>query len=240
MHSRSGDTACFIGQCKGTAVYVDLHTGQRIDQRHRIGSACLCCTGDLGDIRYVRRQLHDHRLLCDLFDLSGKLFHMLWILTESKETSIDVRTGNVDLHHVDLFLCQPFYHSQVFFRCMTADIDDDLRIVFLKEGNISFTEYIDTGILKPYGIHHTTISLCHSGSCISRPGNICHTFGHNGAQTVEIHKFTVFLTGAKGSGGCHHRILQFHTGDLHTHICHHTTSVERNTGPSLHTRLLWT
>ena len=103
MHSRSGDTAGLIGQCKGTAVYIDLHTGQRIDQRHRIGSACLCCPGDLSDIRYVRGQLHDYRLLCDLFDLGRELLHMLRILAESEEARVDVGAGNVDLHHIEPF-----------------------------------------------------------------------------------------------------------------------------------------
>ena len=166
---------------------------------------------------------------------------MLRILAESEEARVDVGAGNVDLHHIDLFLCQPFNHSQIFFRRMTADVDDDLRVIFLKEGNISLAENVDAGVLKADGVHHAAVSLCHSRSRVSRPGHVCHAFRHNGAQAVEIHKFTVFFTGSKGSGGCHHRIFQLHTGDIHAHICHHnSTSVERNTGPSLHTRLLWT
>ena len=54
VNGRAGDAAGLIGQGEGTAVDIDLHTGEGIDEGNRIGSACLCCPGDLSDIRYVR------------------------------------------------------------------------------------------------------------------------------------------------------------------------------------------
>ena len=54
VHGRAGDAAGLIGQGEGTAVDIDLHTGEGIDEGNRIGSACLCCPGHLSDIRHVR------------------------------------------------------------------------------------------------------------------------------------------------------------------------------------------
>ena len=90
-----------------------------------------------------------------------------------------------------------------------------------KEGNITFNENIDAGILEADGIQHAAVNLRYTGSGVARPGNVCHTFGNNGPKGVQIHKFTVFHAGAESPGGSHDGIFEFYTGyiDFCIHVC---------------------
>ena len=186
---RSGHASGLICHRKCLTIDINLHTGQRIDQGNCVCPACFCRFCDLGDIRYIRCQLHDDRLLRDLLDLSGQLLYMLCILSESKESCIDIRAGNVDLHHIDRFIRKAFYHFKILFRCMSADIDNDLGIVIFQIRNVSFTEQIDSRVLKSDGIHHSTIDFGYTRSRIARPRYICHTFCRHCSKLVQIYKF---------------------------------------------------
>ena len=129
LDRRAGHAAGFVGQGKGLAFYVDLHAGQGIDQGYSICAAGFCCPGHYGNIRNVWAKLHDYRLSCHFFDLTGDGFYGFWILSEGDTAFLNIRAGNIDLQKIHRFTGQALYYTQVFFGRMAADIDHDLGIM---------------------------------------------------------------------------------------------------------------
>ena len=162
------------------------------------------------------------------------------ILSEGNAAFLYIWAGNIDLQQIHRLLRQTLYHLTVIFFTLSADIDDDLRIILLQEGNISFYKYINPRVLQTNGIEHAASGLCDSRCRIARPRHICHTLGHYGTQCSQIIKFTVLSTGSKGSGCSHDWIFKLHTCDGYFCIHYSSTSVLKNTGPSLQTLLLCT
>ena len=119
---------------------------------------------------------------------------MMCVLSKCKETCIYVRTRNINLHHIDWLVCQTFYHCQIFFRCMTTYIDNDLCIILLQKRNVSLTEQFNPRILKTYCIHHSTVCLCNSRCRISCPWNIGHTFGCYCSEFINIYIISKFCS----------------------------------------------
>ena len=152
LYCRTGHATGLVCQCKLTAVNINLHTRQCIDQRQGISSTCLCRFRCLCDICHIWTELHDHRLLCFLFDLCGDLLHQLRILSEGNAALLDIRTGNIDLQQIHILIRQTLYHLQIFFCGMTTHIDNDPCIILLQIWNISLHEYIYAGILQTNGI----------------------------------------------------------------------------------------
>ena len=62
---------------------------------------------------------------------------MVCILTESQKSRIYIWAGNIDLHHINRFVCQPFYYCQIFFRCMATYIDNDFCIILFQKKQVA-------------------------------------------------------------------------------------------------------
>ena len=165
---------------------------------------------------------------------------MLCILPKRQKACINIRARNIDLHHINRLISQSFHHCQIFFRCMTTDIDDDLRIIFLQKWNISFAEQIDSRILESDCIHHSSVNFSYTWCRITRPRDICHALGRYRSKTVQIHKLTEFFSRTKCTGSHCNRILPFYAGNIYFHVHYKSTSVDKNTGPSLQILLLFT
>ena len=219
---------------------VNLHPGQRVDQGKCVCSACLCCFCSLCNVCYIGAKLHDHRLPGPFLHLRGNCLDRLGILSESNASFFYIRAGNVDLQHIHCFIGKAFHHFAIIFRCPSADIHDDPGVKLLKERDVPLAEYVDSRILQSDGIHHAAFCLRDPRRGISRPWHIGHAFGDNGSQPVKIYEFAILFPGSKGSGCCHDRILKFYTSKINSRIHYNSTSVDKNTGPSLQTRLLCT
>ena len=109
---------------------------------------------------------------------------MLWILSEGQEIGVYIRTGNIDLQHIHRLLSQSFHYCQIFFRGMSADINDYLCIKLLKIGNVPFAEHLNSRILEADGVHHPAVDFCNTRGRIPCPGNICHALGDHCSQLV--------------------------------------------------------
>ena len=189
FHDRSGYSSGLIRYRKCLSVDINLHSCQCIDQRYRICSTGFCCSRNFCDICYIRCQFHNDRLLCDLLNLRCQLFHIMCILSKCKKSCINVRTGNIDLHHINRFVCKTLYNCKIFFRSVSAYIYDDLCIKILQIWNISLAEQIDSRILKSDGVHHTAINFSYTRGRVSCPRYICYTFRCHCSKTVQVYKF---------------------------------------------------
>ena len=240
MYNRSRYAAGLISYRKCSAVDINLHSRQSIDQRQCIRTTGFCCLCDLCNIRNIWCQFHDDRLFCDLFDLSRQFFYMLCVLSKCKKSRIDIRARDIDLHHINRFIRQPLNNRKILFRRMSADIHNDLCIIFLQKRNISFTEQVNSRILKSDRIHHPAVYLCYTWCRIPRPRDICDSLGRHRSETVQINKLTEFFSRTKCTGSHCNRILPLYAGNIYFHIHYKSTSVDKNTGPSLQILLLFT
>ena len=168
-----------------------------------------------------------------LFDLGRNIVQGIRLLSKGDGALLDVGAGDIDLQHSYCGLFSQLVHDlQVILHGFSADIDDDLRIPLHK--------YIDTGVLEADGVQHAAVYLRHTGCRVPGPGYIGYPLGHHCSQAVQIHKLTVFHTGAKGSGTGHHRIFQCNAGQIHFCIHQISTSFASKTGPSVQMRALCT
>src|SRR5699024_3565002 len=240
FHRRALHTSRLICQRKSSLINIDLHSRQRVDKRKNISSPRFCCLCHFCNVCYIWAQFHDHRLLRVLFHFPGNLLQRLRILSESDTAFLNIGAGYVDLQEIRRFIAQTLHNLAVILCGFSTDIHNDLCIKLLQERKIPFAEHIDSRILKTNGVQHSAGSLRHSGRGIPGPGHIGHSLGHYRSQAVQSHEFTVFHSRAKSPGSSHDRVLQLHTRQSHTGLHHNSTSVLRNTGPSLQTRLLCT
>ena len=136
-------------------------------------------------------------MFCNFFNCGSDFRKTIGFLAKSNGAFFYIWAGYVDFQHVNVRIRQTLHYLQIFFYCFSADIYDDFGIVLFKEGNITFNENIDAGILEADGIQHAAVNLRYTGSGVAGPGNVCHTFGNNGPKGAQIHKFTVFHAGAE-------------------------------------------
>ena len=244
---RTGHASGLICHGKCLTMDVDLHPCQRIDQGDHVCPAGLHGLCHLRDAGHIGAELHNDRLLRVLFHFSRNVLRRLRILSERNPALLHIGAGNVDLQQIHRLLCQPFHHLQIILCRLSAHIDNDLCVKFFQKRDIPSAENLNPWILQTDSVHHTTVGLRNAGSRIAGPGYICHALCDHGSQPVQIHKLTVFLPGAEGARSGHDRIFQFHPGQVDGSIqikvsrVHQTsTSVLKNTGPSLQTRLLCT
>ena len=82
------------------------------------------------------------------FDLARNILDHLRILTERDTALLDIRAGNIDLEQIHRLIRKPLHNLYVLTRRMTADIDNDLRVVLLQERNVPFDKEIDARVLQ--------------------------------------------------------------------------------------------
>ena len=147
MHCRTRHTARAVCQRKASSVNINLHSCDRIDHGECIRTARFRCTRHLRDVGDIRGKLHDDRLLCMAFHLFCDFFDHLRILSERNTALLYIRAGNIDLEQIYRLVGEAFHHINVFLRRMSADIDDDLRVIFFEKRNVSVNEQINARIL---------------------------------------------------------------------------------------------
>lgn len=84
-------------------------------------------------------------LFCDFFD-------HLRILSERNTAFLYIRAGNIDLEQIYRLVGKPLHHINVFFRRMSADIDDDFRVIFLRNGMSLSMNRSMPGFCKPIAL----------------------------------------------------------------------------------------
>ena len=174
------------------------------------------------------------------FHFSCDCLNSFRILTERDSALFDIRAGNVDLQHIDRLICQTLYNLTVIFGGFSTYVYNDLCIIFFQKRNVSGDKHINPRILQTNGIEHAAVYFRNTRSRVTRPRNVCHTFGDYRAQTVQVYKFRKFLTGTEGTGGNHNRIVKCYSCNRYFCVHYSSTSSAKNTGPSLQTRLLCT
>ena len=140
---------------------------------------------------------------------------------------------DVDPESIEKKGTQSLYHIHVILYGLTADVHNDLRIIFFQERNISLHEYVNAGVLQTDGIEHTAVYFCHTRGRVAGPGHIGYTLGHHRTQAVQIYEFFIFHAGAKGSGCCHYGVFESYSCNRCLCIHQISTSSASNTGPSV-------
>ncbi len=177
-----------------------------------------CCLCNLCNICYVWSQFHNNRLFCDFLICGQLLLHALHPVRKAKESCIDIRAGNVDFHHIDRFIRKAFYHFKILFRCMSADIHNDLGIIVFQIRNISFTEQIDSRILKSYGVQHASVNLCYTRVGLPGHGTFATPFVVTAPSLFRSTNSENSSPEPKCSRCYCNRVLPFYSGDVYIHI----------------------
>ena len=215
---RTGKTAGLVGQYELSLFNIDLCSRNRIDQRDRVCTACLCRAGHLRDIGHIGCELHDHRLRRLFFDPAGDVIQRVRILAEGDGALLDIGTRDIDLEHVHCLLLQAPDNVQIVLYALAADIDDHFRVHAFQKSQIAFDEDLHARILQADGIEHTGTDLCHARRGITRPRDIGNTFGNDTAQPAKVDEFRILKPGPKGSRSREHRIFEGHARNGHGHV----------------------
>ena len=219
---------------------VYLHSCQSVYQRNSICTARLDSLRHFRNIRHIWTQFHNDRLFRHPLHCFCDSLRRCRILPESDSALLDIRTGNVDFQQIHVLTSETLHYLTVVLCTPAAYIHDNLCVILPEKRNVPLHKHIDTRILKPDGIQHTAVYFSHPWRRIPRPRHICHTLCYHCPQLRQIYKFTILCAGAKRPGRSHHRVFQLHSGNIYSRINHNSTSDAKNTGPSLHTRLLCT
>ena len=124
---------------------------------------------------------------------------------------------------------------------MSADVDDNLRIIFLKEGKIPTCKDVYSGILEPDRIHHSGRGLDNARRRISGPWAVRNSLGNYSAERGKINELPVLHAGPECPGSGHDRVFKGDSRKCYFCMSHvRSTSSARKTGPSLHILVLWT
>ena len=117
------------------------------------------------------------------FDLLCDLLYRFRVLTERNAAALDVRTRDIDLHHIHTrFICKPFYDFAIVLCRLSAYIYDDCRIVLFKKREIPGTKRINPRVLQADRIHHASPDLGNARSRISGPRHIRHALCNDCSQ----------------------------------------------------------
>ena len=169
-----------------------------------------------------------------IFQFGSNIVQSICFLSKRNGSFLDIGAGYIDLQHADCrFVSQSLYHIHVILYGLTADVHNDLRIIFFQERNISLHEYVNAGVLQTDGIEHTAVYFCHTRGRVAGPGHIGYTLGHHRTQAVQIYEFFIFHAGAKGSGCCHYGVFESYSCNRCLCIHQISTSSASNTGPSV-------
>ncbi len=82
------------------------------------------------------------------FDFFCDRFYAPGILSERNSPFFDIRTGNIDFQHIYGSIRKPLHDRTVIGCALSADIDDNFRIILLQKRNIPPDKYIDPRILQ--------------------------------------------------------------------------------------------
>ena len=160
---------------------VDLHPGNRINQGEYVRAAGLSRPGHLRDVRDVGAQLHDHRLLRVALHFPRDGLQGVRFLAEGDAALLDIRAGDIDLQHIYRLIRQALHHLAVVLHGLSADVDNDFRVVLLQKRKIPLKKHVDARILKADGVQHAALRLRDAGHRIARPGHVRHALGDNSA-----------------------------------------------------------
>ena len=116
MDCRARHSSGFICQNKLSAVNVDLHSCQSVDQRNGIRPSSFYRFCHFRNISHIWAQLHDYRLFCIFFHFFCNILSRFRVLSECDSTFFHIRTGNIDLQHIHVFLCKTFYNFTIILR----------------------------------------------------------------------------------------------------------------------------
>ena len=155
LHSRTTQTTSIDTQQRLTALDINSHSHQGVDERHTVGTLPFYGLRNLTDIRHVGRELHDERLV-----ITGThgLHHTRSPSTghtKGHTTVFHVRTTDIQLYRGNLVqrVDAGCTFGIVLWR-RTADIDDHIRIDILNLRIDMLTEVIDTLVLQSHAVEH--------------------------------------------------------------------------------------
>ena len=178
------------------------------------------------------------------FICSGNCFYCFWILSKSDTAFLHIRAGNIDLQHIHRLIRQSFHN---FADNLPVLFPQTFTMIFVsyffRNGISRFAEHINPRILQSDGIQHSAVDSLPSRGVgfpghgtfatplvTTAPRRFRSTNSLNSAPEPKVPDATV-MTG----------FFQLHSGQIFTFVfITVSTSVARNTGPSLQIRLLCT
>ena len=96
LNGRSRETTVNVAQNWTVGPWVDGHTQEGIDKADPISTTSLTGTSNFSNIRYIRRQLDNNRLICLSTNSLSDRFDYLRVHPKGHTLALYIRTGYIN------------------------------------------------------------------------------------------------------------------------------------------------